>query len=42
MWDKVPFDKTTVALFVFGGSTLAAGIVLFSCYWSQKRLGYIR
>jgi hypothetical protein len=42
MWEKVPFDKTTTALLVFGGSSVAVGLLLASVYHQQKKWGYIK
>ncbi|KAJ1444128.1 hypothetical protein B484DRAFT_388993 [Ochromonadaceae sp. CCMP2298] len=39
---KVPFDKTTTALMVFGGSSVAVGLLLASVYHQQKKWGYIK
>lgn len=40
MWEELPFNKTGVAIMVFGSLFAGVGAILFSCHHQQKKHGY--
>eukprot|EP00388_Colpodella_angusta_P040499 GDKK01050382.1.p2 GENE.GDKK01050382.1~~GDKK01050382.1.p2 ORF type:complete len:111 (+),score=36.62 GDKK01050382.1:39-335(+) len=40
MWEDLPFNKTGMAILVFGGSSLAVGLIVGACEHQQKKQGF--
>lgn len=40
MWENLPFNKTGMAILVFGGSSLAVGLIVGACEHQQKKQGF--